>query len=135
MTASEGKGHASPADAPKRAIFIVATTCAIVWSDQKIARSLVHRARFAEMVASPSSARSAHTVKIFIVVAQDRPDLYDYFRDAFDGVAMVEVILDRRLREPGHREPMVSVADNRRVGIDIYDELQLRGFVIVRVPA
>ena len=74
-------------------------------------------------------------MKIFIVVAQDRPDLYDYFRDAFEGVPMVEVILDRRLREPGHREPMVTVANNRRVGTDIYDELQLRGFVIVRVPA
>jgi hypothetical protein len=77
-------------------------------------------------------------VKIFIVVAQDRSELYDYFRDAFEGVAMVEVILDRRLRESGEsgpREAAVPVPNNRRFSRDIYDELQLRGFVIVRVPA
>jgi len=74
-------------------------------------------------------------VKIFIVVAQDRTDLYDYFRNAFEGIAIVEVILDRRLRGPGRREVAMPVPDNRRFSTDIYDELQLRGFVIVRVPA
>jgi hypothetical protein len=83
---------------------------------------------------SPSSSRSGHTVKIFIVVAQDRTELFDYFRDAFEGVAVVEVILDRRLGGPRRRDAAMPVPDNRRFGTNIYDQLELRGFVIVRVP-
>ena len=74
-------------------------------------------------------------MKIFIVVAKDRPELYDYFRDAFHGIAVVEVILDRRLGEPNRRETATPMPNNRRARTDIYDELQARGFVIVRVPA
>lgn len=76
-------------------------------------------------------------VRIFIVVAKNRPDLYQYFAAGFDGVADVSVILDRRL---GPDDPVAQISDNpahheRRTPRDIYDELAQRGFVIVRLPA
>ena len=73
-------------------------------------------------------------MRIFIVVAKTRPDLFQYFTTAFAGVASVEVILDRRL---GGDDPISShagAAGERRLARDIYDELEQRGFVIVRLP-
>jgi hypothetical protein len=68
-------------------------------------------------------------VRIFVVVAKNRPDLYQYFIAGFDGVDGVEVILDRRIGSATDPE------GERRRSRDIYDELQSRGFVIVRLPA
>ena len=76
-------------------------------------------------------------MRIFIVVAKSRPDLFQYFSAAFAGIEAVEVLVDRRIgghdptsvptREDAHRE--------RRISSDIYDDLEERGFVIVRLPS
>jgi hypothetical protein len=74
-------------------------------------------------------------VRIFIVVAKNRPDLYQYFEAGFAGVEGVEVILDRRI---GPDTPHELTGDesprNRRMARNIYEELEQRGFVIVRLP-
>ncbi|MGH7278538.1 MAG: hypothetical protein ACREJG_07600 [Candidatus Rokuibacteriota bacterium] len=74
--------------------------------------------------------------RIFIVVAHTRPDLYEYFRASFAGFDAVEVLMDRRLRSGRAPSPPGSSPGeaDRRTPIDVYDELQARGFVIVRVP-
>jgi hypothetical protein len=75
-------------------------------------------------------------VRIFIVVAKHRTDLYQYFAAGFEGVDDVNVILDRRL---GPDDPAPNPVDpphsDRRTPRDIYDELAQRGFVIVRLPS
>lgn len=68
-------------------------------------------------------------MRIFIVVAKNRPDLYQYFVAGFEGVEGIEVILDRRLGVA------TEAQGDRRRARDIYDELQTRGFVIVRLPS
>jgi hypothetical protein len=75
---------------------------------------------------------SVSAVRIFVVVAKSRPDLYQYFTTGFAGVEGVEVILDRRIGEPaaGSGEAL----GERRNARNIYDELEIRGFVIVRLP-
>jgi hypothetical protein len=73
-------------------------------------------------------------VRIMIIVARDRPKLYDYFREAFAGVDHVEVIMDRRL--PVSSAPAAHGQRERRqrpAEPDIYDELMLQGFVIKRL--
>jgi len=76
------------------------------------------------------------TVQIFIVVANNRPDLYEYFRAGLAGVDGVEVIVDRRLRADDDVIPALpSRPSERRAAPDIYDQLEQRGFVIVRLPA
>lgn len=76
------------------------------------------------------------TVRIFIVVAKNRPDLYQYFAAGFDGIADINVIMDRRL---GPDDPGPNASDmphhERRTPRDVYDELAQRGFVIVRLPS
>lgn len=75
-------------------------------------------------------------MRIFIVVAKSRPDLYQYFEAGFAGVEGVEVILDRRIGPDV--PPELSGDDsprNRRTAGTVYDELEQRGFVIVRLPA
>lgn len=74
-------------------------------------------------------------MRIFIVVAKNRPDLYQYFVAGFAGIDTVEVILDRRFGgentipgAPG------AVHGERRARSDVYDEMESRGFVIMRVP-
>jgi hypothetical protein len=73
-------------------------------------------------------------MRIFIVVAKTRPDLFQYFTTAFAGVASVEVLLDRRLGGDDQISSHVGLAGERRLARDIYDELEQRGFVIVRLP-
>ena len=74
-------------------------------------------------------------MRIFVVVAKSRPDLYQYFLAGFAGIDGVEVILDRRI---GHEHPPAPDAspplDNRRLPRTVYEELDQRGFVIVRLP-
>ena len=73
-------------------------------------------------------------VRIFVVVAKNRPDLFQYFASGLAGVEAVEVILDRRFG-PEDQLPAEVTASyrDRRTARDIYDELELRGFVIVRI--
>ena len=48
------------------------------------------------------------------VVARDRPDLYQYFRDTFAEVPTVQVIVDRRLGD--RRRAAFPVTTERRQG-------------------
>ena len=85
---------------------------------------------------SPNSRRdSLSRVRVFIVVAKNRPDLYQYFLAGFAGIDGVEVILDRRF---GGENAIPGVPHDvhgeRRERSDVYDEMESRGFVIVRVP-
>jgi hypothetical protein len=74
-------------------------------------------------------------MRIFIVVAKDRPDLFQYFTAAFADVEGIEVIGDRRLPPDDRVATGASPrSSERRASPDIYDELEQRGFVIVRVP-
>jgi hypothetical protein len=75
-------------------------------------------------------------VRIFVVVAKNRPDLYQYFMSGFAGVDGVEVILDRRIGpDHPHAPGLETASDNRRVAArTVYEELEQRGFVIVRLP-
>jgi hypothetical protein len=75
-------------------------------------------------------------VRIFVVVAKNRPDLYQYFMSGFEGIGGVEVILDRRIGpDHPHAPGLETVTDNRRVAArTVYEELEQRGFVIVRLP-
>jgi hypothetical protein len=93
-------------------------------------------------MASPICANAALSrrdslppVRIFIVVAKSRPDLYQYFVAGFVGVDNVEVILDRRF---GGENPLpdapAAIHGERRERSDVYDEMESRGFVIMRVP-
>jgi hypothetical protein len=73
-------------------------------------------------------------VRIFVIVAKNRPELYQYFKAGLDGVEGVEVILDRRIGpEIPASQPGTSPAE-RRNAENIYEELEIRGFVIVRLP-
>ena len=73
---------------------------------------------------------------VIVIVARDRPDLYDYLCEAFSGVESVRVIMDRRLalsEQPDLDAPL-SDASGRRLEPDVYDDLLLRGFIVKRVP-
>jgi hypothetical protein len=74
-------------------------------------------------------------VRIFVVVAKNRPDLYQYFTAGFAGLEGVEVILDRRIGPDDPPSPPGTAGSERRNARNIYEELELRGFVIVRLPA
>jgi hypothetical protein len=74
-------------------------------------------------------------VRIFVVVAKSRSDLYQYFAHGFVGVAEIEVILDRRIGPDNPQGLAFETAEpNRRMARNIYEELEDRGFVIVRLP-
>ena len=73
-------------------------------------------------------------VRIFVVVAKNRPDLYRYFVAGFEGVEGIEVILDRRIGPDDPPGPDTGVDTERRTARNIYEELEMRGFVIVRLP-
>lgn len=64
--------------------------------------------------------------RVIVVVARDRPDLFSYFDTVFAGMPDIKVLIDRRLAPPGGVDP------ERREREDIYDELQRRGFVMIR---
>ena len=65
--------------------------------------------------------------RVIVVVARDRPDLFSYFDTVFAGMPDIKVLIDRRLAAPeGVIDP------ERRERGDIYDELQRRGFVMIR---
>lgn len=67
--------------------------------------------------------------RVLVIVARDKIELYEYLRRSFDGVDGVRVILDRRVRVGGSRES-VDIEPERRIEIDVFEELQLRGFII-----
>ena len=67
--------------------------------------------------------------KVTVIVARDQSDLYEYLRQGFEGVDGVRVILDRRVHVGGSRED-ARIDPERRQEIAVYEELQLRGFII-----
>lgn len=73
-------------------------------------------------------------MRLFIVVAKNRPDLYQYFVAGFAGVEGIEVTLDRRIGPGGPPAPAGAVPGDRRAAASVYEDLELRGFVIVRLP-
>jgi hypothetical protein len=65
--------------------------------------------------------------RVIVVVARDRPDLFSYFDTVFAGMPDIKVLIDRRLA------PREGVIDpERRERRDIYDDLQRRGFIMIR---
>jgi hypothetical protein len=66
--------------------------------------------------------------RVMIVVARDRPELLSYFERVFEGIADIKVQVDRRYAPPG-----TTSAPSHQVRRDIYDELQQRGFVMIRL--
>lgn len=70
--------------------------------------------------------------KVIIVVARDRPELFSYFEQVFAGLADIKVLLDRRILPPGAKLAAASDPDHQERR-DIYDELQRRGFVMIRL--
>ena len=70
-------------------------------------------------------------LRVIVVVARDRPDLLSYFETVFAGMPDIKVLLDRRIAPPG-ADPAAS-GPARRERRDVYDELQQRGFVMIRL--
>ena len=70
--------------------------------------------------------------RVIVVVARDRLDLFGYFETIFAGMPDIKVLLDRRLAPPG-AEPSAATDPPPRERRDIYDELQQRGFVMIRL--
>ena len=70
--------------------------------------------------------------KVMVIVARDRTDLYEYFRRGFESVDRIRVILDRRVHMGGGHGEKVGVDPERRREIEVYEELQVRGFILRR---
>ena len=66
--------------------------------------------------------------RVIVVVARDRPDLFSYFDAVFADMPDIKVLIDRRLA-PSHG----ATDPDRREHGDVYDELQRRGFVMIRM--
>ena len=71
--------------------------------------------------------------RVVVIVARDRPELYDYLVRGFIGVDDVQIIVDRRLPEPPGEVPRAPGEPGDQWTPDVYDELMLRGFVIRRL--
>jgi hypothetical protein len=70
--------------------------------------------------------------RVIVVVARDRPELYSYFERVFAGMPDIRVLLDRRILPPGAK-PEAPGDRGQHERRDIYDELQQRGFVMIRL--
>jgi hypothetical protein len=70
-------------------------------------------------------------LRVIVVVARDRPDLFGYFEKVFEDMPDIKVLLDRRLAPPS--EASATTTPSRRERQDVYDELQQRGFVMIRL--
>jgi hypothetical protein len=69
---------------------------------------------------------------VIVVIARDRPELFSYFGRVFADMPDIKVLLDRRILPPG-AQPGTSSNPSRQERRDIYDELQQRGFVMIRL--
>lgn len=70
-------------------------------------------------------------LRVIVVVARDRPELFSYFERVFAGMPDIKVLLDRRMVPPGMAGAPSDPGQRERR--DIYDELQQRGFVMIRL--
>jgi hypothetical protein len=73
------------------------------------------------------------SARIVVIVARDRPDLYQYLLKGFTGINDVEIIVDQRLPKSSTDLGQAPVILGCQWRPDIYDELTLRGFVIKRL--
>ena len=71
-------------------------------------------------------------LKVIVVVARDRPELFGYFERVFAGMPDIKVLLDRRILPPGV-PPGTAGNPGQQERRDIYDDLQQRGFVMIRL--
>ncbi|HYS19407.1 MAG TPA: hypothetical protein VET45_20945 [Candidatus Binatia bacterium] len=71
-------------------------------------------------------------LRVIIVVSRERPELFSYFERVFAGMPDINVLLDRRFLPPGAK-PGATSDPGQRERRDIYDELQQRGFVMIRL--
>ena len=71
-------------------------------------------------------------LKVIVVVARDRLELFSYFERVFVGMPDIKVLLDRRIMPPGVQRG-ASSNPGQQERRDIYDELQQRGFVMIRL--
>ena len=72
---------------------------------------------------------------ILMIVARDRPDLYDRLRQEFNGDRAVSVVLDRRFGERRRDSVEATAAEQRsaeRRRRDIEDGLQRLGWATAR---
>jgi hypothetical protein len=69
--------------------------------------------------------------RVIVIVARDRPELLAYFEHVFADMPDIKVLLDRRLIPPGMQGGSSNPGHRERR--DIYDELQQRGFVMIRL--
>jgi hypothetical protein len=72
---------------------------------------------------------------ILMIVARDRPDLYDRLRQEFNGDRAVSVVLDRRFGERRREGVEATTAEQRsaeRRRRDIEDGLQRLGWATAR---
>lgn len=68
--------------------------------------------------------------RVMIVVDRHRPELFEYLERTFAGMVEVKVVLDRRIAAPGVSE---GGEPDLRGRPDLYDELEQRGFIAVRL--
>jgi len=71
-------------------------------------------------------------LRVIVVVARDRLDLFGYFERVFAGMPDIKVLEDRRLSPLG-AAPVAASNPGYRERRDIYDELHQRGFVMIRL--
>ena len=67
--------------------------------------------------------------RVMVIVARDRPELYEYLKDGLAGISGIQVVLDRRVTV-GRGAEGQPVDPERRHEIQVYDELVMRGFII-----
>src|SRR5438046_10614668 len=72
--------------------------------------------------------------RLIIVVARNRPALFEYLERMFAGISDIKVMLDRSGVAP--HAPILPAADpDRRKRQETYDDLQQRGFVSLRLSS
>jgi len=69
--------------------------------------------------------------RVMVIVARERLELLSYFEHVFAGMPEIKIRLDRRMILPGMQGAPSD--PGRRERRDIYDELQQRGFVMIRL--
>jgi hypothetical protein len=69
--------------------------------------------------------------RAIIIVARNRPALFEYLERMFAGIPDIKVVLDRRVVPAAVVGG--SAADPERRTRETYEDLQQRGFVIVRL--
>ena len=93
-------------------------------------------ARVAEDIDRKSGQNAKATMRHVVIVARDRPDLYDNFLRQFRRNRRVAVLVDRRVADRRQRDeariPNRRQEQRRISAVDVNASLWLDGYVIVR---